>query len=112
MSLLFKEAFERKKEEEKELEDFRDEIDQVAAHEFLEKSPAHFEGTFFNSKELDLDDMYIWKKIKDETVTKSGFETYRDLFNQKTMTPSREAFMSLTANRATPIIFRRSRKKK
>lgn len=125
MALFFKEAFEAKEQEEEELENFRQEIIEIAIEEntALRERRKNARGHFQNidtldknslealKGELDLRDMYIWKRIKNEDITAEEIRSYGVRFQNKASSKERDAIMSWMINRAAIIIGRRQLKK-
>lgn len=73
------------------------------------KSPtAHFKewkGVEFNPAELTEDDLEIWGKTKDESLTEEDFHAYREklMEEDRERNSSRKMFLAFIANKATSI---------
>lgn len=92
------------------INDFRNEISEVAERELKEKNTADFGGFSVDASQLTEDDMAIWLKIKNKSVTQEDFEAYRKSYKETSghMSAARFGFFSLAGNRANGIIGRRS----
>lgn len=101
MALFFREAFRRKEEEEAELVSFRDEIERAVELDKQNQASGHFKDIKkFNKTELTLRDMYIWRKVKDGSVTEEEFRSYRKACESTKLSSSRDAFVQWVSNLA------------
>lgn len=91
------------------LSDFRDEIANFAQKELREKQTAHFGGEAIKSDELTEEDMKIWIKIKDGSVTEEDAKQYRHYYDKTNgqQSKARFGFFSLAINYANGIIGQR-----
>lgn len=82
--------------------EFRKEITAMSKDK---KLAGHFIYTKeFEPDELTVDDLRMWKAVKDGTITMERIMGYQKRNNKKDMTPSRIAFQSIVANQANVII--------
>ena len=100
-----------------ELEKFREDFKAVVGTE-NEKGTAHFrkmksEDYNFDPAELQAEDMEIWKKIKNGSVTMEDFRAYRAKIEKFMISRpgskeavSRNVFLSYAANKANNILMR------
>jgi len=105
------------------MDQFRDEIAELAARAVKEHSDGNFfiQGTHepnshFDVSQLTEEDWDIWKKIKEGTITIEEFRSYADgvlsLDEHDGATESRVIFSKVASNRATVAIVRRVLPKK
>lgn len=92
------------KDPHQELVTFQEEIRLIQEEETRDKKTAHFAGKEFNPAELTLEDLAIWKEIKDETVTAESFVAYNAKLEYSGAGPSRKAFGAFVRNKVNPII--------
>ena len=121
MAHFFREAFKVAEQEERELKEFRQEMADIAVEEntalaerrkgarghFQDIETSKGEALEGLKRELNVQDMIIWKKIKDGTVTGEEFSSYQNQFFRKTTNKNREAILSWIVNRAFIVIGRR-----
>jgi hypothetical protein len=97
------------------IEQFRDEIAELAVTEsnngnFL-KPNTHERNLNFDVSHLTEEDRAIWEKIKNGTITREEFDAYADgvvaLDEHDPATESRVIFCKVAANKATVVITRR-----
>lgn len=88
------------------IDGFRNEIAEIARKELEEGKTADFSGKEIASSELTEDDMEIWLKIKDGSVTQEDFEKYREIYKKEKGfdVPIRHGFLSLAGNKANRVI--------
>lgn len=98
------------------VEKFRKEINQMKEKDIKQEKPAHlFE---VNPEELILKDAEIWERVKNETVTKDDFQTYKSEFIDKegnfreNLPKSRLKFLQFIANKVNVIFLNQQIKKK
>lgn len=109
------------------LRNFKDEIQELQEKEreaereaVLENrkstEPGHFANPDLNVDELTEEDMAIWGKIKDESLTWEDYEKYRSAFlaagifkREEMKMPSRAHFYDAVGNRANRILVRKPR---
>ncbi len=106
-----------------ELQKFTEEIAELSDREKRERETAHFSNSNFNPSELTWEDKLIWDKVKDASITREEFNTYRaDIIDPRTRSVkddvaySRYTFFSFIGNKATRVIgmreFAEEKKKK
>ena len=82
-----------------EIESFRKEIGGIIKEQAEVGREAHFFDINLRLEELTEEDMDIWKKIKDGTITEDDFSAYRASVKSET-SETRLAFFAFAANKA------------
>ncbi len=93
------------------LEKFWEEMAKFQENEKLYGKSGHFLHTpGFQPKELVAEDMLIWEKVKDESLTPEEFFTYKEKFQKsgEGYDSSRGLFYQMAANKANSIFLNRS----
>lgn len=95
-----------KEKEKYTLDDFRREVAGIIEREAQEGKTADFGGVKILTDNLTEDDMNIWIKINNGSVTEEDFEIYREIFKKEKgdESPVRHGFLSLAGNKANRII--------
>ena len=109
-----------KKEQDPEsrLHDFRNEIKAIAETEGQEGKTAHFQGenSALDVNDLTIDDMNLWTKIKDGSITRDDLKEHDQGFylveegmrkGRLNIPLSRKIFRAFAANRASSILAER-----
>lgn len=88
------------------IDDFRNEITEIARKELEEGKTADFSNKDINPSKLTEDDMKIWLKIKERSVTQADFKKYRKIYKKENGfdVPIRHGFLSLAGNKANRVI--------
>lgn len=101
-------------EKDKKLQEFRQEISAIKARDLQNKGPAHlFE---VNPDELIEEDMIMWQKIKDESITAEDIDDYRmaildeDGNLREGVSESRYDFYAFIVNKAMVLLLNRQLK--
>ncbi|MDO8555120.1 MAG: hypothetical protein Q7R75_00965 [bacterium] len=97
------------KEKEK-FEEFKKEILEIANKERESKKMADFERISLDTTSLTPEDMRLWNKVKDGTVTMKDVDEHAKDFKDAYSAPSpsmRVGFLSLARGRASVIIVKR-----
>lgn len=100
------------------LETFRGEISALRDAEKATGKTAHFTHLpEFNHEDLTIDDMEIWEKVKDRTITREDLRKYDETLDlvengiKKGLKPgvsvSRNVFRAFINNKAVPILIER-----
>ena len=95
---------------------FRNEIKEIMREERETKKTAYF-SSFPESElkvdDLSIEDMEIWEKVKDGTISQEDFHSYQEKtvgFGENMgigASPSQKDFFAFITNKATPILRRR-----
>ena len=108
---------EREVAEIEKLNNFKKEIQDIVEKEREQKKTAHFSESI-NTGELTPDDLEIWEKIKNETITMEVFTQYRESFNdeeretRKDIPRSRIEFLQFVSNKVGMMIMMKDMKAK
>ncbi|HLD62144.1 MAG TPA: hypothetical protein VI998_04195 [Patescibacteria group bacterium] len=88
------------------IDDFRKEIAEIAKKEAEEGRTADFSNKEIDPGKLTAEDMKIWLKIIDRSVTQEDFEEYREIYKKEKgfEIPIRHGFLSLAGNKANRVI--------
>lgn len=102
-------------EKDKKLKEFQQEISLIKERDLRNKGPAHlFE---VDPAELEEEDMIMWQKIKDESITPEDLDDYRMSFLDEEgnlrdgVSRNRYDFYAFIANKAMVILVGRQLKK-
>ncbi len=105
---------------EKKLRSFKEEIRDVAEQEKIVGKTGHFSESSgnaidFNVDELSVEDMDIWGKVKDDSITKQEYDQYRAPFDDvsaKDMPQTRITFLKFISNKVGIILMTKDMKEK
>jgi hypothetical protein len=93
---------------EAKLKDFREEIGLIIEEERANQKTAHFNE--LKPEELSPEDLEVWEKIKDGSVTQENMKEYKNIFFdgegkiKENITPGRKEFMAFANNKANIVL--------
>jgi hypothetical protein len=97
---------------EEKLKNFRGEIRSIVEEEQKTRKTVHFQE--LNPEELSPEDMDIWEKVSDRSVTREDFDRYRGRTinanlekRQRSLSQTKIEFLKYVANKVSEILIER-----
>lgn len=88
-------------QQEQALINFRAEIEAIKQEDMKRGTPIHLFDV--NTEELTVEDMAMWNKIKDKSITLEDYNAYRPSFGSS-LSQGQKEFRFFIANKAVPVI--------